>query len=135
MRPRVLLGGFCLLVCADLLAPIVIVVGASFNAGAFLTFPPRGLSLRWFAAFLGNQVFIDAIVRSLWLALVATAISGVVGVAAALACFGAEAAFSIVWLKHFQFGPAEWLWRSLTYGQRQPMRRPSVSPESETVSA
>lgn len=84
MRSRVLLGGFCLLVCAYLLAPIVIVVGASFNAGAFLTFPPRGLSLRWFAAFLGNQVFIDAIVRSLWLALVATAISGVVGVAAAL---------------------------------------------------
>jgi len=27
------------------------------------------------------------------------------------------------WLTHFRFGPAEWLWRSLTYGQRQPMRR------------
>jgi uncharacterized protein len=27
------------------------------------------------------------------------------------------------WLKRFRFGPAEWLWRSLTYGQRQPMRR------------
>jgi uncharacterized protein len=27
------------------------------------------------------------------------------------------------WLKYFRFGPAEWLWRSLTYGQRQPMRR------------
>jgi uncharacterized protein len=27
------------------------------------------------------------------------------------------------WLKRFHFGPAEWLWRSLTYGQRQPMRR------------
>ena len=27
------------------------------------------------------------------------------------------------WLKHFRFGPAEWLWRSLTYRQRQPMRR------------
>lgn len=26
------------------------------------------------------------------------------------------------WLKHFRFGPAEWLWRSLTYRQRQPMR-------------
>ena len=59
----------------------------------------------------------------------------VFGFAAALACFAAETAFSTVWLKHFHFGPAEWLWRSLTYGQRQPMRRPSVSPESETVSA
>ena len=27
------------------------------------------------------------------------------------------------WIKRFHFGPAEWLWRSLTYGQRQPMRR------------
>jgi uncharacterized protein len=28
---------------------------------------------------------------------------------------------SILWLRWFQFGPLEWLWRSLTYGQRQPM--------------
>lgn len=27
------------------------------------------------------------------------------------------------WLSRFQFGPLEWLWRSLTYGQRQPFRR------------
>jgi len=26
------------------------------------------------------------------------------------------------WLRHFQFGPAEWLWRSLTYWKCQPMR-------------
>ena len=30
---------------------------------------------------------------------------------------------SPLWLARFRFGPAEWLWRSLTYGQRQPMRR------------
>lgn len=27
------------------------------------------------------------------------------------------------WLSHFRFGPLEWLWRSLTYRQAQPMRR------------
>lgn len=27
------------------------------------------------------------------------------------------------WLQRFRFGPAEWLWRSLTYGRRQPLRR------------
>jgi uncharacterized protein len=29
---------------------------------------------------------------------------------------------SPIWLRSFRFGPAEWLWRSLTYGQRQSMR-------------
>ncbi len=28
------------------------------------------------------------------------------------------------WLARYQFGPAEWLWRSLTYRQRQPMLNP-----------
>ncbi len=29
---------------------------------------------------------------------------------------------SPIWLKHFRFGPAEWVWRSLTYWRLQPMR-------------
>jgi len=28
--------------------------------------------------------------------------------------------FSPIWLKYFQYGPFEWLWRSLTYQKRQP---------------
>ena len=28
---------------------------------------------------------------------------------------------SFFWLKHFRFGPLEWLWRSLTYWKPQPM--------------
>jgi uncharacterized protein len=32
-------------------------------------------------------------------------------------------AVSPIWLRHFRFGPLEWCWRSLTYWQRQPMRR------------
>lgn len=30
--------------------------------------------------------------------------------------------WSPIWLRHFQFGPLEWAWRSLTYWKRQPMR-------------
>jgi uncharacterized protein len=30
---------------------------------------------------------------------------------------------SPVWLAKFQYGPLEWLWRSLTYGKRQPLLR------------
>tara|TARA_B100002052_G_scaffold5444_1_gene4701 strand:+ start:560 stop:1912 length:1353 start_codon:yes stop_codon:yes gene_type:complete len=31
--------------------------------------------------------------------------------------------FSVAWLKKYRFGPAEWLWRSLTYRKRQPLRK------------
>lgn len=39
------------------------------------------------------------------------------------ALIGLQLLVSPWWLRRFRFGPAEWLWRSLTYGQRQPMRR------------
>ena len=34
--------------------------------------------------------------------------------------------FSNVWLARFRFGPAEWLWRTLTYMKPQPMRRTTL---------
>ena len=37
--------------------------------------------------------------------------------------FGLQISFSIYWLKHFRFGPFEWLWRSLTYLKWQPLKR------------
>ncbi|MBU8895258.1 DUF418 domain-containing protein [Corallococcus sp. H22C18031201] len=43
-------------------------------------------------------------------------------VALALGGFALQVPFSHLWLQHFRFGPAEWLWRSLTYGRMQPMR-------------
>lgn len=30
---------------------------------------------------------------------------------------------SVLWLRYFQFGPAEWVWRTLTYWERQPLRK------------
>ena len=45
------------------------------------------------------------------------------GVVAAIWIF--QLIVSPIWLARFRFGPAEWLWRSLTYGRRQPMRRES----------
>ncbi len=37
------------------------------------------------------------------------------------AIFLIQVPLSVWWLRRFQFGPVEWLWRSLTYWQRQPM--------------
>lgn len=48
-------------------------------------------------------------------------------VALTLALFALQVLFSHGWLSRFRFGPAEWLWRSLTYGRAQPMR---VAPGS-----
>lgn len=42
---------------------------------------------------------------------------------ASLAIFAAQVGLSRYWLAQFRFGPFEWLWRSLTYGKRQPMGR------------
>jgi len=36
--------------------------------------------------------------------------------------WSAQLVFSPIWLARFQFGPVEWLWRSLTYRRKQPMR-------------
>ncbi|MCP4423055.1 MAG: M20/M25/M40 family metallo-hydrolase, partial [Chloroflexi bacterium] len=36
--------------------------------------------------------------------------------------FMAQIRFSAWWLARYQFGPAEWVWRSLTYGRRQSLR-------------
>lgn len=31
--------------------------------------------------------------------------------------------FSMIWLRFFRFGPLEWVWRSLTYWKRQPLKK------------
>ena len=38
---------------------------------------------------------------------------------------------SHIWLRYYKFGPFEWVWRSLTYLKKQPMRRIATSSESE----
>lgn len=44
----------------------------------------------------------------------------------------AQLCWSPLWLRHFRFGPAEWLWRSLTHWKRQPMRRVTAIRNDET---
>ena len=41
---------------------------------------------------------------------------------------------SPIWLRHYRFGPIEWVWRSLTYMKRQPMRyRSDVGPSEPSI--
>jgi len=36
---------------------------------------------------------------------------------------------SPIWLQYFRFGPLEWMWRSLTYWQKQPFRKADMRPD------
>lgn len=44
----------------------------------------------------------------------------------AIVIFAIQIPLSAWWLSRFRFGPAEWLWRTLTYGKAQPMRVSSL---------
>jgi uncharacterized protein len=41
----------------------------------------------------------------------------------ALAIYTGNITFSVLWLLRFRMGPFEWLWRSITHGKAQPLRR------------
>jgi ABC-type spermidine/putrescine transport system permease subunit II len=74
-----------LLGIAFLLLPIVLVVVQSFNASAFGIWPPSGFSTRWYGSVFHGGGFGQPTIRSVVLALVATAVALVVGCLAALA--------------------------------------------------
>jgi uncharacterized protein len=44
------------------------------------------------------------------------------GLALSVLIYAIQVQWSIWWFKRFQFGPAEWLWRALTYGHAPAMR-------------
>ena len=67
-----------------LVAPIVVVVLASFTAGNAVAFPPEGWSTRWYAAAASRTDFIASLGITLLLAVVVTLISLVLGMLTAL---------------------------------------------------
>ena len=72
-------------VVAFILAPVIVVVIASFGASEVTEFPPRALTLKWYGHALSQQIFVDAAWNSAWLALAATALATPIALAAALA--------------------------------------------------
>ncbi len=82
---RVALGVVGALVCAYLLLPILVVIPTSFNASAYMDFPPRAWSLRWYRAYFESRAWTEPTWLSLQVALAATAIATLLGT---LAAFG-----------------------------------------------
>jgi uncharacterized protein len=62
---------------------------------------------------------------------------GQIGPAGALALIPAilfvQIVFSHLWMRRFQYGPLEWLWRMGTYRRRFPITRAPAAPAAETA--
>jgi putative spermidine/putrescine transport system permease protein len=68
-----------------LLAPLVVVVLASFNSADFLSFPPKGFSLRWYWALFQSEEWINSFEISLLVTAMVTPLSLATGTLAAYA--------------------------------------------------
>lgn len=67
-----------------LMLPVVVVLSASLTSGMFLTFPPLGISGRWFADVVADRIWREAFLISFLLSLTAATMATVIGALAAL---------------------------------------------------
>lgn len=65
--------------------PIAVVIGASLSESAYLTFPPEGLTLKWYGETLGTSLWIDSFWLSLEIGLMVAVLTTSIGVPAAIA--------------------------------------------------
>jgi putative spermidine/putrescine transport system permease protein len=65
------------------LAPLVVVIGSSFEPRELLRFPPQGVSLRWYQQALHSDLFVAAAWNSLIIAILATLGALLLGIPAA----------------------------------------------------
>ena len=123
--------GFALTFAAgsDSIAPVIAAIG--YGAAVLWVAGLEG-TRKIFAPFaaIGRMAFTNYVVQSVVFGFIffgyGLGLFGRVGAASALlivvAVYGIQAAISTFWLRRFRFGPIEWLWRSLMYNRKQPMR-------------
>lgn len=118
----------------DGIAPVVLAFGyAALMLGVSGSARVQWL-LAWFAP-VGRMAFTNYIAQSVTLTLLfygfGLGLMGRVGPAAglgiAVAIYAVQAVISRWWLEQHRFGPLEWLWRTLMYGELQPWRRRGVA--------
>ena len=120
---KMVLGGVALVaVPAQSLAYLSIVVLLAGN-------PDWGPRLRPLAA-VGRMALTNYLLQSVICTLIFNGyglgyfgeVGPALGIVLTVTIFSIQIVVSGWWLRHFRFGPMEWLWRSLTYLRRQPMR-------------
>jgi uncharacterized protein len=91
----------------------------------------RGKRLLGWAAPVGRMAFTNYLTQSVILGWIfygyGLGLFGKLGVTSALAIglavYVLQVPFSAWWLGRYRYGPGEWLWRTLMYGEAQPMRK------------
>ncbi len=81
-----------------------------------------GLTTYLMQAFFGVLIF-----STMGLGLVGE-VGAAISALIAIAIFIIQILFSKFWLKHFYYGPVEWLWRSLTNFKIQPLMKARINP-------
>ena len=114
------------------LAPLILATGYMALVMALVGHPVANRTLQVFAP-VGRMAFSNYIMQSIIFGFIffgyGLGYFGQIGAADALligvAVYALQTVLSTWWLTRFRYGPLEWLWRTLMYGQRQAMRKVS----------
>jgi len=111
-------------------SPVLLALGYGAAIMALMQFSAAQRFLSIFAP-AGRMAFTNYVLQSVIFGLIFFGYGlgqfGRMGAATAfvlgVAVYVAQMVLSKWWLRHHRFGPIEWLWRTLTYGVAQPMRK------------
>lgn len=92
---RWLLASFTSAFFVFMLAPILIVVWVSFSGQAYIGFPIKSYSMRWFVRVFEYRPFLDALALSIYIGIGSTVLSLLLGVPASLALAKSQTPLSI----------------------------------------
>jgi putative spermidine/putrescine transport system permease protein len=87
---RGLVNTLIVLICAFILAPILVVMAASVSETPFLVFPPTGFTLKWFTNLAHLGQYTDAIKFSFTVAALSTIVSVLLGLVVGLTIVSME---------------------------------------------
>lgn len=114
-------AGFAIapIIAASYIAMLSLTIGARRNAVAKVLQMAGSMSL---TVYLAESVVATTLAYGYGLGWIGN-VGAVAGVGLAIAIWFVLSLGASVWMRRFQFGPTEWLLRSITYGTRQPFRR------------
>jgi len=75
---------FCISVFLFLAAPIFVIIPMSFNSLEYLSFPPKGFSLRWYENYFASERWISATIVSFKVAGVTALMGSILGIPASI---------------------------------------------------